>query len=563
MAKNSKSDNFALLLILLGLLPLGYWTLLQLGQDLWWDELISLKNYALADLTTNVTVNPDMNNHIFFNLLNNLYSRLIGQRDFYELIGRPYYLRFFQLIISSGTIYYSYRVYKDFVEKESAFIVPALLISCLPFLNFSLQLRGYALSMLLLTAIVFHTYSYIKFKKRHHLPIITLAIFCALFTLASNIYVVASFYLIFTINLVLQHKQKNRCSTGDAFIKTLKARAHIFLFIAVGTSLLLTLLAYLPTLDELLNNRFVENAPPDRFFVLNTRLIEVISYMFSYRWLLFLAPIMLIYTQNKNGQKANFSWFSLAILVSFLLPFVLSFLHNKAPYQRTFVVLAPFFNIFIAIIIGKSISLLSIRHTMRSLLYVSLVVYLSIWALMQIMSNDKNLVNKLQPAEKEQNIYRNYYQASNFIPDRISQHVASINTLKHAAILLDEIDRVSLVFYLERYNIPSTSLVRIDKKQSTQGDKTFNRLAIIQQSNADGGDVEFFSFPFNENDSQTTNPYDFMMGVNSDLRNGEVVHLLTANPDFSKESMFVRQFYNCELKDRTGFTHIYEISRKQ
>ncbi len=559
--KNDSHKPLEFLLLILSLAPLGYWAYLQLGQDLWWDELISIKNYALADLSTNVTVNPDMNNHIFFNLLNNLYTRLIGQRDFYELLGHPVYLRAFQLLISAGTIYYSYRFFKDFVERKSAFIVVALLVSCIPFLNFSLQLRGYALSMLLLMMMIYHTYHYLQTGKVFHLSLIAFSIFGSLFTLASNIYIVGSFYIILLISVVLQQKRKNASSIADALISIAKERIHIYTFLAVALGLLITFLAYLPTLDDLLNNRFVDNSPSDRLFVLNTRLVEVMEYLFSYRWPILLAPAIILYSRIR--KKTDFSWLSLVLFTVVTLPFLLSFLHDKAPYQRTFVILAPFFNLFLGILIFKSLDIIHLSNKAKSAIHLGLVIYLSTWSFIEIESNDKQLLDGLREGRKEQNIYRNYYQASRFTPNQISRKVAALNSSKTSVLLLDEIDRVSLVFHLERFDIPSTSLVRIDNKQTKAQGNTFNRVAVIQQSREKNADVGFFSFPFNEENDTKTNKYDLMLGINTNLRNGEPVYLLTSSSKFLNESVFINQFYNVTLKDRTGFTHIYQIDRKQ
>ncbi|MDP6908776.1 MAG: hypothetical protein QF371_04680, partial [Flavobacteriales bacterium] len=106
----SKNHLFNFILLAIGLVPLLHWMFGHLHQDGWWDELISLKDYALVGFQTTMTSYPEPGNHILFNLFDNVLSRLLGVRDFYEMLDHLWKLRLAQGILSIGTCIYSYLI---------------------------------------------------------------------------------------------------------------------------------------------------------------------------------------------------------------------------------------------------------------------------------------------------------------------------------------------------------------------------------------------------------------------------------------------------------------------
>ncbi|MFC2176699.1 hypothetical protein ACFLR1_07025, partial [Bacteroidota bacterium] len=101
--KGKKIQVFSLVLAAIGLIPLLHWMWSHVQQDAWWDELISLKNYALVTFSTTATSYPEPGNHILFNHFNNALSRLIGERDFYDMLDQLWKLRLAQGILAIGT----------------------------------------------------------------------------------------------------------------------------------------------------------------------------------------------------------------------------------------------------------------------------------------------------------------------------------------------------------------------------------------------------------------------------------------------------------------------------
>lgn len=130
---------------------------LILPRDLWGDELYTLQNYVLnEDPLYPATVYDYPNNHVLFNLILGVMARGLRIADFSAAVHETPLLRFALLWIPALTFLFvglSARRY----GKAPTFAAVLLLASCLPFYAWSLQLRGYGLSMMLLSGLVFAT----------------------------------------------------------------------------------------------------------------------------------------------------------------------------------------------------------------------------------------------------------------------------------------------------------------------------------------------------------------------------------------------------------------------
>src|ERR1017187_5194429 len=322
-----------ILILLIELSPFIFWIINHLFQDAWWDEIISLKDYALVDFKTTVTKYPDPNNHILFNLINNLFTRIFGLRNIYETLNYIYLLRCLQVFFACITILYSYIIVRNFFSKDHSFIVVGILASTIPFLNFSLQLRGYNLSMMFFVMLIYHVWNYLESKKKIDLLLFFLLTFLLIYTLPSNIYAFIAFAITILyrwnkeriINkkeMVLTIKTKNKTKIGDN-------KRYLLLFLFGLLALLAIYGAYTPIMDTLLNNRFVIKEPENRLFVLNAILPDVINNLLSRRWIIFFIILAGIWLKLKTKKNIPNESKLLELLFIFVMPFVFMFVHNK------------------------------------------------------------------------------------------------------------------------------------------------------------------------------------------------------------------------------------------
>lgn len=154
---SQKKKSF--LLYLLAFLPLIIWASAYINQDLWYDEVFSFEQFVFQDWNTTVTDYSAPNNHIFHNLILQLFSRSIGVRDAMELPSFIFLFRILELFISLGTAYYLLKLGSLLFSQTPRYLILLCLFSSLAFANYQIQIRGYALSCLLLTASSYYAFS--------------------------------------------------------------------------------------------------------------------------------------------------------------------------------------------------------------------------------------------------------------------------------------------------------------------------------------------------------------------------------------------------------------------
>lgn len=555
--KFSKLHKSVMALIALG--PLIYWFSLKLHQDLWWDEIISLKDYALEGFTTTITTYPDPNNHILFNIINGLIVQLFGWNNIYEVLESSFLLRVVQAVFALITLIYTYKIASNFFSKNFAFIAIALLCSTIPFLNFSLQLRGYNLSAMLLVMCVYYTWSYIKEKKSAYLIVASILVFTSLYTLPSNI------YFFFGLGLTLLFEWvKGLQTVKSSDDKRKHNKGYLLMALSGAIALLLCYLAYTPVMENLLHNRFVDASPRKNAYALNTIFPNVIKSFFSYRWLLFLLPLPFIIFRKKLKQQKSTNKKSKAIylLFFFVLPFVFSSIHNKQPFERTFVVLAPFFILFLSYFIIRILELFKHKKILVSSLGYAILIYLCSTALYQLHANENILEKNLEEGKREQNIYRNYYLSKNFQPNKVAQTISKLN-LNEEVLLVDELDRVSFTFYLKMQNISSQAIINIrDKKQVLNGKKS-THLAMIQNSGDKENEIKYQQFPCTLPPLGKLRNYFFISELNFQKAPYEEHLLLSCFPNNLYKFQESIKNYNSEILEPIGGTHILKIKKKK
>ena len=574
-----RNNRFLNIIIgIVGFSPFLYWVFTRINQDSWWDELISIKDYALVSFEATITTYPDPNNHVLFNLINNLYTRLFMDRDFYEILDSMYILRALQAFFALVTIYYSYLIVKKFFSKNNATIVVGVLCSTVPFLNFSLQLRGYNISMMFTVMLIFHAWNYFDGKKKIDVVVVSLLVFLLLYTTPSNVYFLGALCVTILFNWKRersllreqiksnkQKKKKQQKSLSVSIFKELN-KTYFKLGLAVLVGMIFTYIAYLPVIENILNNRFVSNAPEERGYVLTELLPIILQSFISARWFLLLL-VIIVFLPSKFKLKAESEIRSLSmhriisLIFMFLLPFLFAFIHNKLPFQRTFVLLAPVFAILLSIGIIQLIERLKFRKNYQPLLFLVVAIFLGVTGFRELNKNDKILKSNLQSEIREQNIYRNFYLAKDFTPHDVAKKLAKINRTGAPVLLLDEIDRVSLVFYLEKYDLLSQLVIRIQKQNVNVKGQKFNHVGLIQKSVGKNQDIEFMKVPSNLSMGAKLNPYLLLLSLNRQSTFDKHI-LLSAYPNRVNEFIEETDQFKFTEIDKSSFVGIYEVENK-
>ncbi len=472
-------------LLLASLVCMLLWGFHYGSFDLWGDELISLKDYALVDLASTVTTYPDPNNHILFNLLNNVALDLLGIGDLSQAMSHVPFLRWLQWVVAAGTCAYVALLGGKFFSRRVGILSLVFLVTCLPFLNFTMQLRGYCLSMLFAAAMVFHSWSAEQRRSWWHLGFTSLATFGLLYTIPSNAYFALSVGGLAAWRTIWPTDQE------ESRLSLWRRRGGMVVA-ALVVGALLGLLAYSPVLGDLLDNRFVQASPDQRMFILSHRLPQVSLNLVGYRYLL--VPVALagfLFGVRKEADPPGGIQRFWPLLSLFLLPFVFSFFRNDEAFQRTFLFAVPIFSLLLAAGVAWFLESVGAGHRRRTLLTLLTATYAFGTLAFAHFAVQARLEDNLRVGVKEQTILANFYQYDGFQPSRIARELARVHEERPGPFLLvDALDPMSVGYYLLGSGLTSTAILSI---RPTRRDEEGTHLAMFQKTNEEGGDLTFFT----------------------------------------------------------------------
>lgn len=441
-----------------------YFQYQYLFLDLWRDESFSFLNFALADFKTNMTYYPEPNNHIFFNLFNNVISRIVGVRDFFELFDYVYIFRFAQGLIAFATVYYVYLFAEKFYNLQTAWIATIVLVTTIPFLNFMMQLRGYNMSMFFTITSLYYSYLFLEEQKNKQLYASVVSFFLLMYTLPSNLYFFLTLMIVFAYHWSYSFFENNHLSLKERAYGLKENKSYWTLLWGGAIGLIMTIMAYAPVLERMLNDKYLNKIPDDRFFVLTNRFPDFIMGMISERNLLIttmLVAVLYLFFKSKDDKMLKY-WLPLIPLI--FLPFLFSLARNDFPQPRTFVIVAPLVALFIAVPISHLIASLKISPQLSNGLVVLIFSYCSAVSLFEWNHNQMKLKENLAKSIRAQGLYQNYFQSTIYNPYEVAKEINDYYQENKFPVILapKELDSRTLLDYLNKYKIPTYFLNKFD-----------------------------------------------------------------------------------------------------
>lgn len=405
------------------LFPLGSFLFVLFSKFIhlgyWADEAFTLKYFVFCSPKKTVTFYPYPNNHVFYSLLLNLYTQIVGIRTPISAIYHPFALRITGIIIMLLILYFLFRLFLSISDVETSLFSLVFILTTIPFLNFITQLRGYGLSMLFLLLIIFHSFKFIKEERKLHLVLAGLYTTLLIYTVPSNLYFALAILTFFIGDIVRKWRKTHRISLSSSLL----------LFIAVSLGISLSALLYLPIIDKVIHNPFVRSFGPFYLPTLTNRMPVVFFKFLSMRFLL--VPLLALPFLKKDILKREpfTSWiFALSITV-LLLPFIFSFIRGDRPYERTFIPLIPAFAIFFTILFHLFTKILKKG---KSLFLFIFSLYLTLTFIFEVKRIDRYLLRALEKGIRPQNIYYNFYHY-HFEPLKVTLELKELtkNNLKY------------------------------------------------------------------------------------------------------------------------------------
>ncbi|MCA9047578.1 MAG: hypothetical protein KDA89_02550, partial [Planctomycetaceae bacterium] len=204
-------------------------SVLHLPDELWYDEAVTVETFASQPIVDIADSYPFPNNHVFFSML---------LRPFYLFAPAPYILRLLPLLCTLGTLWLTYKIGTYLGGRSLAVCATAMLGQNQVFLNYTMQLRGYTLSMFLASLLLYLLLT--AHPRRSRLFTIALAGTAVIYTLPTNIALVVSCGMVAAL-------QSGRHSSGKRPVSKTQLRAILpwVLACVCGT------ICYLPILEEL------------------------------------------------------------------------------------------------------------------------------------------------------------------------------------------------------------------------------------------------------------------------------------------------------------------------
>ncbi len=435
--------------------------------DFWYDEAFSLQHFVFVPIKTTVTDYSFPNNHIFFNVINSIYLKAIGVGDIFSLMDWPFKIRLLPLIFAIGAMSYLYMIGRKFFNKDIARLSLIVLVTTIPYYNFAVQVRGYGLSIFLLCMLLYHSWNFERHLRSVDAFLIVLASALSLYTIPLNLYFIAGL-IIFNLSLWAggwKSRSKSEKSGGASEASgeagrwrnlCRENRQFVIAFLA-GLGIVLAFLLYLPVIDDVTQNRFVESHGLFHAPTLLITLPRTLHYFLSGRFLLIPAFIVgcfayVVFDKDTEPQLTRKAA-SCAILLA--LPFVLSFIRGDRPWLRVFVNLAPLFALSVSTGIYFLYSSLPDLRSKGVPIAILMLVYCNVTFAYSVNGIHERIRSDIEAGRKSQDIYYNYYQA-HYNPLKLAGSIAESGDAGPKSwerLVLYDCDEAAMPAYLAKFAI--------------------------------------------------------------------------------------------------------------
>lgn len=445
------------------------------GNDaLWNDEIYTLQYFVFKGLPGVLWDYHVPNNHILSNIFHWIWIHLSGITDLGQLLDEAWRIRIWPGLLAFATVCMVYNLGRRAIRPLGGAVAVVVLLTTLAFGNFALQVRGYSLSMLLITGLIYGAFRVLSARETDRVSIAALAlsVFGLLYTIPSNLYVVAAAGIMLAVLLGKNNK------------KTI-----LNAFAAIGGGGLAAVALYLPMFDQVTGNEYVaagRSFRKEHFQLLLTTLEHFLN------WRFLLLPLLVF--GWRSTQKGDLLRQQSALLAGvFLIPFACSLVRGDTPPLRSYTVLIPVFALFIALAWCAAVRRWEGRNHRATSVHLGalLVCVVSYWyGKQEIVSHLKTTMSTFR---YDQDLNYNYYQFC-YAPNE------EFDLFKHRAgaqaiLILERTEDHDLPVYLAHKGIafmPADSIPAMMNKEKTLYFSTrFPQQFLKKMENMPGWTFEF------------------------------------------------------------------------
>ena len=417
----------------------------HINIDFWNDEIYTLKHFTFVPLEAIVTDYHVPNNHILFNLINSIYLKLIGVDTIHTLMDKPYILRIIPFIYAFLSLFITYKIGRKFFSRQVGLMGCIVLMTTLAYYNFSLQIRGYGLSTLLLGCIVYYSLSYLRSSKKRSIIFIIVLSALLFYTIPSNIYgIVCVMFMVGLYGVMDAFRKMKR--EGRNFVRGGK---YLWLIIAMSVGVLIALLLYIPIFEDVFLNKYVVGGSPFNFAKLDRYFSHVVPSMLSGRLLFLICGLILVFLIIRQRKvERNL----LILIVLCFMPLVFPFFRGGEAPLRVFVILAPYYALLFAIAVFRTLNIFVKRNFFYEYALLLLMLFYSLSTFYNEMSRaqahlKKDIVEGQRSQDLNHQYYSYYYQPLEVVKKFKAQYKRNI------PVVIDGCEPHGVTAYLDKFNI--------------------------------------------------------------------------------------------------------------
>lgn len=385
-------------IFLLLLFTVAVWPYFHL--DFWNDEIYTFVNFVTHGVKEIIAGDYDPNNHILVNLLNLSIKNLMGHESINEIIENPIPYRITSYVVSIFTIISFFRFSKLVFKDKRYHIANALFSLNIVFINFSMQLRGYATTLLFVILLTHQIIGTLEDRKKSRLFWVTIFSMILVYNLPSNLYFIIAIIFWLALVLIFHHWKFN--------FNKIWYSIEIKIIISIIIGSILAILLFIPIFEAVFFNNWVKPQNESNFQYLANIFIEIfanlIYYSIPFLILFLIGSALIIINFNRNFKLI--SLFSIIVL----LPFLVSILRNDLPPSRAFIFILPFFIIWITVGIKLFADKVLPRfHGNNHLIIISLSIVIFI---LGSIKNERILMEdlvKVPSKHKRQDLFSQYF----------------------------------------------------------------------------------------------------------------------------------------------------------
>ena len=428
------------LLLLFILIHIGH-----LQADFWNDEIYSLTHFSFAPIENALLDYHTTNNHIFYNLINNIYLKILGVSSLHELMDAPCILRILPLIYGLIALIYTYMIARRYFSRTLALITLILLITNIPYYNFALQLRGYGLSTMLLTIVIYHTLACIQSIKIKDLFIISSSVTLLNYTIPSNFYFATSLFLFLFFYLLFL------CRGSKEYVKDFIHSSTLKVLVAIALGFVASFILYSLTKESVFSSQYVSN--PD--LSITSQMFFYWSYLFpskySFAWIIVLLGIIGVLYKLVKKKKLGLPVYLFGML--FFGPLLLIIFRGDEAPLRVFIPMIPFAMTILAIGIHFILTEYFEKLFKKE---ASLIVFVFMLGFGVFIGENyrinKQLLRDIESGGRSQNIYEQYYTA-HYNPKNEMEKFSIIYRSNPLPVFVIGCEPHGITEYLNKYQI--------------------------------------------------------------------------------------------------------------